>query len=213
MDLGGHDQAASDGDWAVPATALTHALRTPLNALKGWATLLASGELGRLPPDAAAATSEMRRAVGDLERAIALVGPLTNPAPDTEVEVELVTVLDGAFASLGYRARGPATLTLAAPAWKGWRPLFAALAERCAADGGEQVEVTAAAGAVRLAAAAPRAGAGDGLLAAVAAARRAAAGGLELDFPPDGGARLLGPGLICGSGRTTYQLERSSVDG
>ncbi|MFP4270861.1 MAG: hypothetical protein ACLFTL_09895, partial [Alphaproteobacteria bacterium] len=148
MDLGGHNEAASDGDWAVPTTALTHALRTPLNALKGWATLLASGELGRLPPDAAVATSEMRRAVGELERAIELVGPLARPAPDTQMEMELATVLDGVFAGLGYRVRGAPTLTVTAPAWKGWRPLFAALAERCAADGAARVEVTAAGDAV-----------------------------------------------------------------
>jgi signal transduction histidine kinase len=213
MDLGGHDDTARDGDWAVPATALAHALRTPLNALKGWATLLASGELGRLPPDAATATSEMRRAVGELERAIELVGPLARPAPDTQVEVELADVIDGVLTSLGYRARGPATLTMVAPAWKGWRPLFAALGERCAADGAERVRVTAAAGAVWLEAAAPRAGAGDGQLAAVAAARRAAAGGRERDFPPGGGARLVGAGLICGSGRTTYRCEQARREG
>jgi hypothetical protein len=213
MDLGGHDEAASDADWAVPATALTHALRTPLNALKGWATLLASGELGRLPPDAAAATSEMRRAVGELERAIELVGPLPTAATDTELEVELATVVDAAFAGLGYNVRGPATLTAAAPAWKGWRPLFSALAEHCAADGAERVDVVGTAGCLRFEAAAPRAGAGDGQLAAVVAARRAAAGGLELDLPPGGGARLLGAGLICGSGRTTYVLGTSNADG
>ncbi len=211
MDLG-DDDGPSGGDWAVPATALTHALRTPLNALKGWTTLLASGELGRLPPDAAAATSEMRRAVGDLERAIELVGPLAVPAIDSELEVELSTALDAAFAGAGYHARGRRGLAVTAVAWRGWRPLFAALAERCAADGAADVEVVAERGRLRLAAAAPRAGAGDGRLAAVAAARRAAAGGLGLDLPVEGGACLRGDGLICGSGRTTYGRVQPTAD-
>jgi hypothetical protein len=206
MDLRGDDEAVG-GDWAVPVTALTHALRTPLNALKGWSTLLASGELGRLPPDAAAATTEMRRAVGELERAIELVGPLAVPAADTELEVDLAAVLDTAFAAAGYAVDAGGTLAVVAPAWKGWRPLFAALAERCAADGATRVEISAAGGCVRLDAAAPRAGAGDGRLAAVAAARRAAAGGLRLDLPAEGGARLHADGLISGSGRTTYSSD------
>lgn len=205
MELGGHDGRDGGGDWAVPATALTHALRTPLNALKGWAGLLAGGELGRLPPDAAAATAEMRRAVAELERAVELAGPLAPAAPQSEFEVELAGVLAGAFTAVGFRCEGTATLALPAPAWRGWRPLFAALAERCAAEGAGLVEVRADRGGLTIRADAPRAAAGDADLAALAAVRRAAAGGLVLDWPAGGPARLEGSALNSGTGRTTFR--------
>ena len=212
MDSIGANEAVNGRDWAVPATALTHALRTPLNALKGWTTLLASGELGRLPADAAAATAEMRRAVGELEQAIELVGPLALPAGDGDLEVELAEVLDAAFTAVGYAVEGEPSLALRAPGWRGWRPLFAAVAARCSADGADRVEIVAAAGSLQFEAAAPRAGAGDGHLAAVAAVRRAAAGGLRLEVRPEGGARLHGDGLISGGGRTTYRRVQSADD-
>jgi hypothetical protein len=208
MDLGGDDDAWRGGDWAVPAAALAHALRTPLNALKGWTTLLASGDLGRLPGDAAAAAEEMRRAVGALERAIDLVEPLPLAGARSEREVDVAAVLDAAFLGAGYTTTGEATLTLTASAWPGWRPLFAALAARCSAHGAQRVEVVVEDGRLRWRADAPRAGAGDGRLATVAAARRAAAGGLRLDLPGAGGAHLDGADLICGTGRTTYRLEQ-----
>lgn len=204
--MDGRDAAEGidDDGWPVPAGVLTHALRTPLNALKGYSTLLASGELGRLAPDAADAAAEMRRAVAALERTVELLAPApeapTAGAGVVDLAPALATALDGA----GYVARPGGTLGLTAPPWEGWQPLLLALVRMCAAEGAERIDAAAAGGVLELRAAAPRRTAGDGRLAALAARRHAAAAGLVVRLPRVGGARLCGDTLISGTGVTIF---------
>jgi hypothetical protein len=146
----------------------------------------------------------MRRAVGELEAAVELLGPVAPPPVEAAPSRDLTPVLDAAFARAGYTTAADGALVLDAPAWSGWDALFGALARLCAADGAQEVTAHASGGRLELRARAPRGGSGDGRLAAVAARRRAAAAGMGLDLGPAGGARLEAGGLICGEGRTTY---------
>jgi hypothetical protein len=207
MDLG-DERCWTGEDWAVPAGALTHALRTPLNVLKGYGSLLASGELGRLAPQAAEAAGEMRRAVSELEAAVELLAPLALPPAAAADRFELRPLLDGAFARVGYAPSEDGDLDVEAVDWPGWRELVAAIVRLCAADGADRVEVGGGPGVLELRASFPRSGAGDGHLAGCVARARAAAGGFRLDLPAGGGVRLeAAPGLISARGGTIYQGE------
>jgi len=212
IDVGGDDGVSEAGDWAVPSTALAHALRTPLNVLKGYTTLLVSGELGRLSPDAVAAATEMRHAVGDLERVVGLLARLPSPARAGATDLDLTVLIDTALARAGYAPAPGGTLEVAAVAWPGWRDLIAAVAQMCADEGAPAIELTVSRAHMAWRAGAPRARGGDGRLAALAARRRAAAGGISLHLPASGGAVLEAPGLIHGCGATTYrQVEVTDV--
>jgi len=212
MDLGAElddDPAASE--WAVPSTALAHALRTPLNVLKGYAVLLASGELGRLDADALAAAVEMREAVAELERTVGLLARLPGPAPTGALDLDLGALIASALTRRGFVVEGGDALTLGAVDWCGWRDLVGALVHMCVAEGAGRIDVRADGANVTWQAAAPRAGGGDGRLAAFAAQRRAAAGGLALRLPATGGAVMEGRGLMSGAGRTTYVADDTNA--
>lgn len=204
-----HDRAP---DLRVPTALLAHDLGTPLNVLQGYTRLLASGALGPLDADAAAAVDAMREAVASLARTHGL---LTAEAPVLEAtapDIDLEPALRAAWHGVGLSPEGAASLTLEGVAWGGWKTLFGALLAASVVRGVERVVVTGEDAVLEIRAEPARNGTGDDALAAWLARAHADRGLLRLVHAAPSGWRLSGSSIGAGSGRVVLAVpERAQV--
>lgn len=204
-----HDGAP---DLCVPTALLAHDLGTPLNVLQGYTRLLASGALGPLDADAAAAVDAMREAVASLARTHGL---LTAEAPTFEAaapDIDLEPPLRAAWHGAGLRPEGTRSLALRGAAWGGWETLFHALLAASVVRGVERVVLTGSNDALEIRAEPARHGTGDDALAAWLARAHADRGLLRLVHAVPSGWRLSGSSIGNGSGHVVLAVpERAQV--
>lgn len=181
------------GSLRVPAAALAHDLRTPVNALQSWSTLLLAGGHGRLDSAALAAVRDMNDAARRLAAIAALLEePLDDVGPTSRgtCDVDLMALFDVAATAEGWRNHHTDG-RLVAVRWEGWMGLVrGSIAALGGADAAHLRLTATTDGTVAIAAEPVSAGTGDGELGRWVLRQRAARAGFPLEEPRAGNVVL-----------------------